>query len=1150
MKNHAGSSLFAATDIVRFLACRSITALECVNLNVKLPSTKNEAMAELLQDKGYAHESAFLKKLRDEGKTIVEISENLSLEERARTTIEGMKSGADVIFQGVFLQPPWTGNTDFLIRCTTPSDLGSFSYEVYDTKLARKTTPSYLVQVGLYNHLLACVQGRLGQMVHIVLGDGRIESFHATEIMGYVAMTMERFLLNAGKLSGLDSLDEAWKHPDLPYPVPCAKCGTCRWNELCMAKRLTDDHLCLVANIRTAQISKLAEAGIDTLAKLATLHTPSAASITGMERAIQEKLAHQASLQLSERTTGLQSFTLLPAFGPKAPAGSVKRTGLLLLPKPDAGDMFFDMEGDPLIVGGLEYLFGVVFDDNGKQVFKAFWAHSRAEEKLAFEQFIDFVTDRLKRFPEARIYHYAPYEVSAMRRLSTNHATREEEIDTLLRQNRFVDLYRVVRESILISKDSYSIKSVEEFYRGKRAGEVKKADESIVVYENWVITHDAALLKSIEDYNREDCISTRQLRDWLLGLAPDWIPAKAGTPGLDFTQEDAPRPKSERALAEEAHRLPIEELLAPFADGTSKSPAASSEVFALVAQLLAFHLRESKPKWWSIFDRQGDDLTDLLRDESIAAACAVESIEEGERSVVVRFRYPTQDFKIEAGSNVKTLMSLKDGKVTDLDEEKRLISVRFSRNAEISEREHLVLAADIEWMTLSAAVGRMARSMAEGKPDYKALLDYLNRRQPDIEGVVPGTDLLAGKPPTVENIASVVGRMNDTTLYIQGPPGAGKTYTGSHLIAGLVKAGKKVAICANSHKVVNHLMGAAHDLLHADGHPYLAIKKFSSDEQKSDRPGITNAKDDKKIIESLARLDLAGSVVWTFCREGLDQRFDYLFVDEAGQVSLANLVAMGVCARNIVLLGDQMQLGQPIQAVHPGRSGESALDYMLDGKATIETSRGIFLDKTFRMNPELCSFISDCFYEGRLQPEARTAGQRLVLTQTAHAALKPTGIVLREVPHRDNSQRSREEAAEAQKLLASLLEQSYIDYEGKEHRMTLDDILVVAPYNAQVSLLKKTLPKGSRVGTVDKFQGQEAQAVIVSLSSSNADDSPRGIGFLLELNRLNVAISRAKCHTIILCSPHLLESTAKVIEDITRLNVLGRAKIGAHSHGE
>ena len=1140
MKLHGTAPLFSASDIGDFLACRPLTALNCVGLKTGIPHAEEDPTAKLLKDKGYAHESRFLEKLRSQNLKIVEIPKTGPLKDRARLTREALQSGADVVFQAAFLQEPWLGFADFLIKNKTQTKLGAFGYEVYDTKLARQAEPRFLVQLALYAELLSGIQGSPGEKVHVVLGDDTTQSFQLTAIAGYLWLAKERFLKAYEAVHKLSSLEEAWNQPNLPYPIPCERCSMCPWLEVCEAKRLKDDHPCQVANIRKAQYGKLEAAGIKTMAALAQLHGKAAAKVPGMPLASVRKLAHQAALQQKEKTTGEQCFDLLSPFDKPEP--SAQEAGFNLFPEPSPGDLFFDMEGDPLEDGGLEYLFGVAFSDKGKPEFKAFWAHTREDEKKAFEAFIDFALARLKAFPEAHIYHYAPYEVTAMRRLAGRHATREKEVDDLLRNNRFVDLYRVVREALVISKDSYSIKKVEAFYRSKREGGVKKADESIVVYEEWKVSKDGKLLKSIEDYNKDDCVSTLQLRDWLLKISPAWIPAKTKVSELPLAEQEAPKARSQKALDEEAERAEMEAKLEPYARGEGHSRLAKPPVFSLLAQLLGFHVREKKPMWWSLFDRQGAELQDLLDDEEVIAGCEVEGANEAGSSTKVRFKFPEQDFKVREGDNIKSLGTLRSGKVTAVDEKSRIATVDFRGKVELGKIEHLAQCADVPTGGLAKAILRFAHSLTQGKQSYKALLDYLNRRQPDIEGAAQGKDLLNGKPASVENIWEAVRKMKGTTLYIQGPPGSGKTYTGARLIAKLVKEGKKVAVCSNSHKAVNHLMGAAHAQLLKEKHPHQAMKKANSEEQASDKPGIQNVDDDKKIIRAIETLDLVGGVAWTFCKPELDQRFDFLFVDEAGQVSLANLIAMGVCAKNIVLLGDQMQLGQPIQAAHPGRSGESALDYLLDGKATIRPEQGIFLDKTFRMQPELCGFVSDCFYEGRLHPDARTNKQKLVLPKGYKGPLKQTGLLLHAVPHKDCSQRSSEEAAVVEDLIEGLLTLRCVDHEGKERAMTLEDILVVAPYNAQVGLLTRTLPKGSRVGTVDKFQGQEAEVVIVSMTSSTADESPRGMGFLLDRNRINVAVSRGRCLSIIVCSPTLLESTARSVEDVFRLNVLGVAE--------
>jgi len=249
-------------------------------------------------------------------------------------------------------------------------------------------------------------------------------------------------------------------------------------------------------------------------------------------------------------------------------------------------------------------------------------------------------------------------------------------------------------------------------------------------------------------------------------------------------------------------------------------------------------------------------------------------------------------------------------------------------------------------------------------------------------------------------------------------------------------------------------------------------------------------------------------------------------------------VAIGTSAKNIVLLGDQMQLSQPIQGVHPGRSGESSLEYLLDGAATIAPDAGIFLGTTWRMHPDVCRFISEAVYDGRLQPEPRNATQTLLLGADAHPALKPTGVEFLPADHDGCAQSSEEEAAVVSDLVESLLRQRYRDKFGKTHALDLDNILVVAPYNLQVKLLKKTLPAGARVGTVDKFQGQEAEVVLISMSTSSGEYLPRNIEFLFSKNRLNVAISRAKCLAIFIANPALMSIRCATPEQMALVNLM------------
>lgn len=437
---------------------------------------------------------------------------------------------------------------------------------------------------------------------------------------------------------------------------------------------------------------------------------------------------------------------------------------------------------------------------------------------------------------------------------------------------------------------------------------------------------------------------------------------------------------------------------------------------------------------------------------------------------------------------------------------------------------------------MQAAVFAFAESLIQGENRYGAVRDYLQRRMPAIRRLEPGFPIVGKDEIPLEAAISVVERLDSSYLFIQGPPGTGKTYTGSHLIASLLKAGKRVAVSSNSHKAINNLLEAVDKRMAESGHAYFGMKKVSNAEQGIDSANIVNVGSDSVILDADPEPQLVGGTAWTLAKSDFRDKFDYLFIDEAGQVSLANTIAMGMCAKNMILLGDQMQLGQPIQGSHPGRSGESALEYLLDGEPTIAPDKGIFLDVTYRMHPDVCRFISDAIYDSRLRSADSMLGRRLVLDGSVHPALLPTGIRYFPISHDACSQRSEEEAAAVREIVESLLGQRYQDGEGGEHAFTLDNVLVVAPYNMQVNLLKRFLPKGARVGTVDKFQGQEAEVVIVSMATSSAEYLPRNLDFLFSKNRINVAVSRAKCLSVVLFSPKLLNLRCKSPGEMALVN--------------
>jgi uncharacterized protein len=447
-------------------------------------------------------------------------------------------------------------------------------------------------------------------------------------------------------------------------------------------------------------------------------------------------------------------------------------------------------------------------------------------------------------------------------------------------------------------------------------------------------------------------------------------------------------------------------------------------------------------------------------------------------------------------------------------------------------------AGPIPTKPLKEALFRFADNIIRKGNRYQALKTLLFQELPHIRDLRPGEPIIAESTDALLQIIGAVANLEDSYLFIQGPPGAGKTFTGAHIVVELLRRGFRVGISSNSHKAINHLLKSVETIAKRKKVQFCGAKK-----------AVTNNPDSLfggEMIQDVLKNDdiygvgwqLVAGTAWLFSAEPMDGTLDFLFVDEAGQVALANLIAMGTCARNIVLLGDQMQLGQPIQGIHPGRSGESALDYLLNGLATIPPERGIFLKTTWRMHQDVCRFISEAVYDGRLEPEPANNTQCLILGKKAGPTLRSTGVCYVPAEHNGCSQRSEEEAVLVLDLYRNLLKQHYRDKNGKEHSMTGDHILVVAPYNMQVNLLKQTLPKGARVGTVDKFQGQEAEVVIVSMATSSGDDLPRHIEFLYSKNRLNVAISRAKCLAILVANPALMAIRCTTPEQMALVNTL------------
>ena len=1114
MQKSSAGTLFSASDLVNFAACTHLTHVDLINLETPLEKAADSEEAVLIQEKGFAHEAAYLELLQKQHGEVVNLQKSdVSDRQAYRDTVEALKGGAKVVFQATFLSAPWVGHADFLVRVESPSKLGDFSYEIEDTKLARTTSAKFILQLCLYSEMLAEIQGVMPKHIHVVLGDGRKETFVAANYLRYYRQIKNRFL--------------AWvtQQERASYPERRDRCDLCRWRDLCTDQWDADDHLNRVAGISRVQIPRLKAAGISTMHDLAKVTVDTA--VPRIQPDTKNRLAQQARLQIRTLETGKPIFELLPARPGK---------GFARMPPPASGDVYFDMEGNPLEDGGLEYLFGLYFFDTGKAVFKPFWAHSRSEEKKAFEDFIDFVAARLRKFPGAHIYHYAPYEPTALKRLMSYHGTREQEVDDLLREHKLVDLYAVVREGIRVGEPSYSIKYIEHFYSEAREGDVKNAGASIVFYEKWKTTGDAALLKAIEDYNRDDVVSTFELREWLRSIQPA-IDAGAGIEEVSAKPE---KPKSAAAVRAEGQMAAYRAQLVDNLPVDRLTWVDEQRVSELLFQMLEFQRRADKPVWWALFARQDALEDDLIEDVEVVACLEVErpSTLDG-NGTRHHFTYPEQEFKLKTGSSCCVVSNLKDVEEVVIDEDTRRISFVWTQK-ELLPLDGLSITTGkpIPTYGIQAAYRRFVDSYLAANEKYQAGLEFLRRAMPKVSGHDHGTPLVRSGESLLEATTRVVAGLENSYLFVQGPPGAGKTYTGSHVIVELMRRGKTVAVASNSHKAINNLLEAVEKVATESKFEFNGVKKSSGPETCLNGVYIEDADSSAAIAENVSDFSLVAGTAFLLSTSGFERQFDYLFVDEAGQVSVTNLMAMSTCASNVVLLGDQMQLGQPIQGVHPGESGLSALDYLLLGESTIAPNAGIFLADTWRMHPNVCQFISDAVYDSRLVAVPENSNQRLLLTSSAHPALRSTGVVFHEVEHDACSQRSEVEADLIAEVFQSLLQQTFVNKKGVEAPMGIANILVVAPFNQQVNLLKRKLPSGARVGTVDKFQGQEAEVVLVSMTTSSGEYLPRDIEFLYNKNRLNVAVSRAKCLAVVVANPRLLDVDCKTPEQMALVNTL------------
>lgn len=1109
----ADSIVYSASDLAASARCEYALLREFdAKLGWGQQVTVTDELLERTATLGDEHERRRLDQLRDEhgdgvaiiGRPVPFTVENVTA--AAVQTRRKIDDRAPVLCQAAMFDGRFVGFADFLV-------LRDGMYQVSDTKLARSAKVTALLQIAAYADTLAQAGVPMHPEAELILGNGTAVTYHVDELIPVYREQRGRLqrLLDAHYALGVPA---RWEDAGVRA---CFRCPVCQEQV-----RAADD-LLLVAGLRVSQRAKLVQAGITTVAGLAG-HTGPVANMSA--RSVHALVA-QAILQIRERDTGTPQFEVIDP------------QPLTLLPDRDEGDLFFDFEGDPLwtadgVDWGLEYLFGVL-ESGEAGAFHPLWAHGRLDERTALTDFLALVAARRKQFPGMHIYHYAAYEKTALLRLAGRHGVGEDEVDDLLRSGTLVDLYPIVRKSIRTGSESLSLKALEPLYMGSRlrSGDVTTATDSITQYArysdlraNGELDEAAAVLREIEGYNRYDCESTRELRDWLIGQAVR----------NDVTPLGA-QPVSESDGIEATD--PLAEILRAFSgDAATGERTPEQTAVALVSAARGFHRREDKPFWWAHFDRLNYPVDEW------ADQTGVFLVEEAK--VAVDWHQPPKARKLQRrleltgelarGGLDSAVFALYEppapagltdnpdrraaghAEVVDYDDPTVPTTVVICERtptdgSTFDERPFaLTPGAPVNTTPLRAAIETAAAEVAATLPQLPraAVLDILLRHRPRTRS----GDL----PRNGDHIADITAALLDldsSYVAVHGPPGTGKTYTAAHVITRLVTGhGWRIGVVAQSHAVVENLL---QDTIKAGIDPARVAKK-------GDRPGVAWQQiRDSEYAGFISGTPgcVVGGTAWDFANPGRvpPGSLDLLVIDEAGQYCLANTIAVAASAANMLLVGDPQQLPQVSQGTHPEPVDGSALGWLVEDHRTLPAERGYFLDRSHRLHPAVCAAVSALSYEGRLQPHAEVTGARRLDGY-------PPGVQVLRVAHNGNSTESPEEADAIVGLISSLVGLNWTTEAGSRP-LTCTDVLVLAPYNAQVMLLRRHLATAGlvdvRVGTVDKFQGAEAPVAIVSMTASSVDDIPRGIGFLLNRNRLNVAISRAQYAAVIVRAHALTE---------------------------
>ncbi|HVB18691.1 MAG TPA: TM0106 family RecB-like putative nuclease [Acidimicrobiales bacterium] len=1102
--------LLTPSKITSWLGCaHSLTLSNAVSAGaLRLRPNTLSDLAEVLIEKGGEHERACLEDYEAMGRHVYQVpgrNVDESFEAWVARVGDPLSLDVDVIYQMPFIHDGIRGIADFLVRVRDPEE-GFAHFEPVDAKLTRtKAKPGHVLQLCFYAEAMTALLGRAPKRMHLWLGSGSTQELLVEEFLPY----WRRLRV---QLQGLLEEDAS---ASITRPRLCDTCEYCEYFQHCEGQWREEDSLTFVANSRPEERERLEAAGVRTMVALAGRRE----SVERLRDERLSRLVNQANLQMASRATP----DAPPRFEVIEPGDDPNYgRGFEQMPEPDGGDVFFDFEGDPFWTPqhDLMFLAGLYYrDDAGEWTYDERWAHTLHDQQLMIRGLMEFFRDRRERFPKMHVYHYNHTERSTMERLM-NDADDANLFASLDESGLFVDLFVVARNAVRVGVESYGLKHLEPLVGFVRGEGIDQGAGAVVEYEKWLKDPDDEILIDIARYNRDDVASTLALRDWLVSQRPAalaWRDAFVTNEVYQFDTDE---------LVEQLHEFDVE------------TPQY------LLGDLLNYWRRERTADMTPRFAALDSDAIELVESPDFVVGLEFVRVEEPkgrERNRALVFTFPEQPLDPKYFSNnQKVAFSSAEqahglGSLRRLDVEARELAIvwgAFQEEVGTIPR-NLTCYEDFAPGSKLAALKDLARQVLDpvthGEPSRLSMA-LLEAERPRFRSAAGPRD--ATFSDELEDIYEWVGELDESFVSFQGPPGTGKTYSGSHVIYHLIKAGLRVGVVSTGNLSIDHLMSAAYEVFqqHDDVASLEALRWWSTNEVTLDF--ATYAK--KAEFLTTDRFNLIGGTSWLWSRAELRQLpVDVLVVDEAGQLSLADAVAATNGARNMLLLGDPLQLAHVSKAVHPNGSGASVLEHLLGENVTIPDDEGVFMSESRRMHPDVCRFISNQIYEGRLTSHESCQQQNTALG---------TGLRWLRARHEERSTESPEEAKLVVEQVRAMVGTTWTNQAGVQAELGAKDFMVVAPYNDQVRLLRDALETaglhGVQVGTVDKFQGREAPVVFFTMTTSSAQDMPRGPEFLFSRNRLNVAVSRARCLAFLVCTEELLNSRAADLEGMRLISTL------------